>query len=269
MELRELQANWDALGTTDPFWAILSVPELKGGGWDVEQFLATGVANVERVMSDVRLLRAGLRHGAALDFGCGVGRLTQPLCSYFDRCVGVDIAPSMIELARSMNRNGPRCEYHLNETEDLSRYADQSFDFILSFIVLQHMLPQYSRRYIAEFLRLLRPGGVAVFQVPSSLRPEFAPAAPAPSVRRRSPLSAVRRAPRYLGRAVARYLGRPPTEKMGESVGAQIEPRIEMHQLDSTEVAQIVQRGGGQILDAREDDWAGNEWVSITYTVGR
>jgi hypothetical protein len=56
---------------------------------------------------------------------------------------------------------------------------------------------------------------------------------------------------------------------MGESVGGQIEPRIEMHQLDSTEVAQIVQLGGGQILDAREDDWAGNEWVSITYTVGR
>jgi len=38
--------------------------------------------------------------GRALDFGCGLGRLTQPLAERFDEAVGVDIAASMIEGAR-------------------------------------------------------------------------------------------------------------------------------------------------------------------------
>ena len=37
----------------------------------------------------------------------------------------------------------------------------------MSFIVLQHMEPRYAKAYVAEFLRVLRPGGVALFQLPS------------------------------------------------------------------------------------------------------
>lgn len=40
---------------------------------------------------------------------------------------------------------------------------------MLSIIVLQHMEPRYARAYIAEFLRVLRPGGVACFQVPATM----------------------------------------------------------------------------------------------------
>ncbi len=38
MQFKELQRNWDEFGKTDPLWAILSVPELKGNKWDVEEF---------------------------------------------------------------------------------------------------------------------------------------------------------------------------------------------------------------------------------------
>ena len=31
--------------------------------------------------------------------------------------------------------------------------------------VLQHMAPRYSRRYVEEFLRVLRPGGLVFFQM--------------------------------------------------------------------------------------------------------
>ncbi len=47
----------------------------------------------------------------ALDFGCGVGRLTQALARHFNIVDGVDIAPSMIELANQFNRSGGRCRY--------------------------------------------------------------------------------------------------------------------------------------------------------------
>jgi SAM-dependent methyltransferase len=79
----------------------------------------------------------------------------------------------MIALARQHNQYGPRFQYTLNETDDLAQFPDAYFDFIYTARVLQHMQPEYSTRYLREFLRLLAPGGVLVFQLPSEpARPE-------------------------------------------------------------------------------------------------
>jgi len=111
---------------------------------------------------------SGLRvpHHQALDFGCGVGRLTQALAEHFERVVGVDIAPSMIARARQENRHGDRVRYVVNERSDLAGLGSERFDLILSLLVLQHMEPAYALGYVAEFLRLLTPGGAAVFNIP-------------------------------------------------------------------------------------------------------
>jgi ubiquinone/menaquinone biosynthesis C-methylase UbiE len=171
MELKELQAHWNALGKTDPLWAILSDPEKKGGHWDIEQFLQTGDEEISRVMQYVDSLEINLRKDKALDFGCGVGRLTQALCRYFKCCVGVDIAQSMIEQANYFNAYQDRCQYYLNETNDLSIFKDNSIDFIYSNLVLQHMEPAYSKNYIKEFIRIVSPGGLVLFQLPSDIIP--------------------------------------------------------------------------------------------------
>ena len=57
-------------------------------------------------------------NGIALDFGCGIGRLTQSLADYFDKVTGVDIAPAMISLANEYHNNKTRCEYVLHENAD-------------------------------------------------------------------------------------------------------------------------------------------------------
>ena len=107
--------------------------------------------------------------GRALDFGCGVGRLTQALASHFDRVDGVDISETMVRLANEHNRWPDRVQYHVNTTDDLGLFDDESFDFVLTIIVLQHNPPDVARRYIAEFVRILRPGGIAVFDLTSTL----------------------------------------------------------------------------------------------------
>jgi SAM-dependent methyltransferase len=169
MELQKLQESWNVLGQIDPFWAILSDPEKAGNRWKVSEFFETGEAEINGVMGYLRSL--GLQTGGrrALDFGCGAGRLSQALCSHFLECDGVDIAPSMLELARQFNRFPERCRYHLNSNQDLRLFPDQTFDFIYCNIVLQHMEPKYSTRYIAEFLRVLDRTGLAVFQAPTEL----------------------------------------------------------------------------------------------------
>ncbi|MET0447396.1 MAG: class I SAM-dependent methyltransferase, partial [Aeromicrobium sp.] len=104
---------------------------------------------------------------AALDFGCGAGRLTQALARRFDRADGVDIAASMIALAEEHNPDSSRAVFHLNERADLSLFEDASFDLVLSVVVLQHMNNSLKESYLREFFRVLRPGGVALFTVPS------------------------------------------------------------------------------------------------------
>ena len=94
-----------------------------------------------------------LEHGRALDFGCGVGRLTRALAAHFDSCDGVDVAASMIDRARELNDNGERVRFHHNDTPDLRLFGDESFDFILALIVLQHMEPELMRGYMREFVR--------------------------------------------------------------------------------------------------------------------
>lgn len=165
MSLEEVQKNWAAFGKSDPLRAILGHAE----SWDVDQFFATGVAEIDDILRQVVELGLHPEHSTALDFGCGVGRLTQALARHFDACHGVDIAPPMVERAREYNTFGDRCRFHLNQAPNLAIFADDSFDLIYSNITLQHMEPVYAAAYIKEFVRVLRHGGVLAFQLPSEL----------------------------------------------------------------------------------------------------
>lgn len=167
MKLEALKKDWDALGRIDPLWAVLTHEDRRNHGWDEDAFFETGRTEIAGVMRDVERLGLPARRERCLDFGCGVGRLTQALAEHFTRCDGVDIAPSMLEEARRFNRHGGRIAFHLNDTDDLSLFPDGTFDFIYSNIVLQHVGPEAAKTYIREFVRLLAPGGLALFQLPS------------------------------------------------------------------------------------------------------
>jgi len=73
----------------------------------------------------------------------------------------------MVEQARHYNRHGERCHYHVNKQTNLKLFADGTFDFIYTNIVLQHNRPDNCRRFIRDFLRILAPEGLLVFQMPS------------------------------------------------------------------------------------------------------
>lgn len=169
--IEKLRNTWETLGRGDPLWAILSTPETRGNRWDAAAFFQTGEDEVTRLFDRLKGMDISIQRGRALDFGCGVGRVTQALAPYFDKVDGVDIAPSMIRLANQYNHHGDRCQYHENTSPDLELFDPNIFDFVYSRIVLMHVPPRLTKRYIAEFSRILRPGGVAVIHVPSALPP--------------------------------------------------------------------------------------------------
>lgn len=169
--LQKLQRTWEELAQADPLWAICTDPAKQNKRWSREEFFATGrneVGMVLRCLADLGMSVDG--EAPALDFGCGVGRLTRALAEHFAECWGVDISPTMIRLAKEFNRDLPQCQFVLNERDKLESLQDNYFGFVYTSIVLQHMAEGFIRKYIAELVRVLRPGGVLVFQLPDSLR---------------------------------------------------------------------------------------------------
>jgi ubiquinone/menaquinone biosynthesis C-methylase UbiE len=256
MDLRDLQNNWDTLGKEDPLWAILSLEGKKGNKWDLVEFFRLGEEEIREVMQYVSGLNLGSARHDALDFGCGVGRLTRPLANYFSNVTGIDIAPSMIARARTLDRD-ERCRFVLNEHADLSLFSDNSFDFIYSNLVLQHMQPEYSTAYIREFCRVLRPGGVAIFQVPSKGK------SPVPS---RSWKDVIR--PLIPPRILAFYRHRPGRLSPAQSPPAEgTRVRSEMHPVAKDQVIELVETSDCRLVEAIENEASGPNFESWRYCV--
>lgn len=164
--VERVRGDWERYGEEDPFYGVLTAPDKRGGAWDVEEFFTTGQQFVDGLLPVLDQHLPGLAKDAALDFGCGVGRLTQPLGDRFVSVVGVDVSAAMLDHARAHNHRANVAFVH-NPASDLSQFPDASFDFVLSYIVLQHLPRDLIRGYLAEFARVLRPGGGAFFSLPA------------------------------------------------------------------------------------------------------
>lgn len=244
MRLDEVQRNWDGFGKTDPLWAILTLPQKQGQRWESAEFFQTGRAEISRVMRELDALNMKVEHQRALDFGCGVGRLTQALAAYFTEVTGVDIAPSMVEKAREFNRCGDQCVYVLSERNDLSQFSDNTFDLIYSNIVLQHMAPKYAARYLAEFMRVLAPDGALVFQLPCMYVPF--------------------RSAREMVRAVFPTIVKRLYRRARYGTHGFY---METYAMRSGRVTQLLESHGGKVVHIRRDPEFDRRWISLVYYV--
>jgi len=241
MSLDKLRKDWEAFGAADPLWAVYSDRKAKGSRWEPSEFFATGVEEIRALMSYLDARSVPIVPGQALDFGCGVGRLTQPLADHFTKVCGVDIAASMLEAAGRYNTRPDRCEFVLNQQADLALFESGSFDFIYSNIVFQHMAPDLTRRYLREFLRVLRPGAVVVFTLPS--RPE-----------------------RTVKGWFYRWVPSPlihTYKRVRDGYGA----TMEMHAIERATLVSFLESIGFQIVDVSSSGSAGPNWVGFQYCI--
>ena len=253
MRLRDTQDNWDELAKRDPLWNILAARDVAPEGWDSSAFFATGESRVNHDFDLLAALDVDVRRGRALDFGCGVGRLTQALARRFEQADGVDASEEMVRLADEYRGDLRNCTFRLNRENDLSQFESGSFDFVYSVIVLQHMKPKYALRYATEFLRLLGPGGVAWFQLPeTSLYRTVA--------RQRPQLPA-----RLAGRVLPEGLLRALVHLRGRLVGEF--PRVEVFAVPRKHVLAAVVAQGCEVVAVLDDHHAGPSWKSVTYVI--
>lgn len=238
------KVDWDDLAELDPLWSILTCAGTKYNRWDKEEFFRTGEEEIQSVIAKADRLGRPLSRARALDFGCGVGRLTRALTKHFDRCCGVDISEKMIVTARELNASFPSCEFLFNDRADLSAFLSDSFDLVYTARVLQHLPSRvHIKSCILELFRVVRAEGLLVFQLPSYI-----------DLRRR--LQPRRR----LYRTLKRLGGDKLTlyQKMGLSP-------MRMSFIPEKDVASLLNSVGAQVLRVEADSLAGPIIQSRTY----
>lgn len=169
--VKEMTSNWDQMAKEDPLWLICTDPDKKNNKWNIREFFSTGRYEISVVLDYLFSIEVTPKfNGHSLDFGCGVGRLSQALAEKFDRVTGIDISKEMISRANEFNKFPDKCRYIVNDAIDLSLFEDSTFDFIYSSIVLQHVPRDLISGYLNEFGRVIKPGGIILFQLPDRFK---------------------------------------------------------------------------------------------------
>lgn len=137
------------------------------GGWRYDQH--EWLTDIFVFRGKVRKLRkktinlACIQPGdAVLDVGCGTGTLAMEVARRVGRAghvTGIDPGTQQIARARSKaaRRNLP-IEFQSGVIEQLP-FPDQTFDVVLSTLMMHHLPAPLKRQGLAEIARVLKPGG--------------------------------------------------------------------------------------------------------------
>ncbi|HXS24206.1 MAG TPA: methyltransferase domain-containing protein [Gemmatimonadales bacterium] len=128
--------------------------------WCCDTFLLRGMV---RKLRQRTACLADLQPGeAVLDVGCGTGTLALAVQQHLGvtgRVVGIDPSPRQIARARAKaaRRHMPN-EFQIGVIEQIA-FPDQTFDVVLSTLMMHHLPASLKRQGLAEIARVLKPGG--------------------------------------------------------------------------------------------------------------
>jgi SAM-dependent methyltransferase len=168
-------------GVSDDFWLWLqtegyrrsepvreilpSLPDeqvqLTANGISGDTALVDGFLVYRLVREVFQGLGGDLRRASVLDFGVGWGRVLRFFLKDVDpeRLWGIDHYDRMIEVCRETNR---WAGFRHTDPFPPSPFADETFDLVFAYSVFSHLSEEAQLKWVEEFARILRRGGVAV-----------------------------------------------------------------------------------------------------------
>lgn len=160
----KIEKKWDYFGETNPYFAVSTFDKFKSENLDdaaLADFFQTGEQYVERIWQEITdNFQTDFQPQRALDFGCGVGRITLPIARRCEKTVGIDISEAMLREAR---QNAEKFDLKnidfVKGDNDLTKVTG-GFDFIHSFIVFQHIKPKIGEAIFKKFVQMLANDGI-------------------------------------------------------------------------------------------------------------
>jgi len=161
---------WEKLGKRNPYFGVLADERFSADKFpgNRDEFFETGRHTVARILHRYEAHFGSLPRQRALDHGCGVGRLALPLAQEFENVLGVDVSPSMIAEGRMNAGQFGASNIEFALADDEISNAPGPFDFVNSYMVLQHIPVSRGLPIISRLLDRVRPGGG--FHIHFSLR---------------------------------------------------------------------------------------------------
>jgi len=159
--------DWQILGRRDPYFGVLTDERFRRDRMTpevLEAFFRTGREEAAALVADSRKHLGEVSTSRTLEFGCGVGRLLIPFAELSEYSVGIDISDAMRQEAAS-NCSRFNCR-NVKFVRSLAELGDsETFTFIYSYIVLQHIATRRGLDVVDALLNRLEKGGCAALHV--------------------------------------------------------------------------------------------------------
>ena len=235
--------RWERLAR-DPYYAVLNMERHRDERMtdgDRAAFARSGEQDMARTFEEIRRWVApGFAPRLAVDFGCGVGRLTMPIARVAQHVTGIDISETMLgEARRNCESDGVVNTTFVSSEAYFARAPvdREAVDFVHAYIVFQHMPPRTGLWVADALVQNLASGGVGALHFTYARR----------TTRLRRVVNRLRRVVPGVNALVNRVQGRPLSE-----------PLIPMNEYDMGALFSLLAERGCTHLHARLTDHGGH-----------
>jgi len=164
-----MRRDWDYRARKNAFQYITSWRE----EWNLASFIASSDKDYSKFVPSVLECCSIPTTGRVMvELSCGAGKMTPNFARRYDRVLALDFSFEVHQRAREIHSQTRNILWLRVEGADLACLASNSADFLLSYLVLQHLpSEELVFSYIREKLRLPRPGGAFLYEFNGSQKP--------------------------------------------------------------------------------------------------
>ncbi|MGH9865714.1 MAG: class I SAM-dependent methyltransferase [Candidatus Acidiferrales bacterium] len=164
-----MRRDWDERARKDAFYYIATWRQ----DWTPETFAVSGEEDYQRLVQPfLEDLQFVPECASMVEVGCGAGRMTASFARRFATVYALDISEEMQNLGRKNLAEFPNIHWVVADGTNLSAVPSDSADFVFSYLVLQHLpAERLALTYVREILRVLKQGGIFLFQFNAAKRP--------------------------------------------------------------------------------------------------
>lgn len=164
--------QWNSLGESLPHWSVLTNDKYKNPtNTLIQEFYLEGDAELSKILNVMHRLGFDLQsYSTCIEYGCGLGRVTNSLSTLFEQVYAYDISSPHLKIAKkesTIRSSGSISYRHITSLQQLSTFPE--VDFFYTRYVLQHNPPPLMLIILDTLMKSLKTKGIGFLQVPTYL----------------------------------------------------------------------------------------------------